>query len=359
MQIPDVKLFTDTDTDTDDYDEDLLLEIRAGVVYVLIRGRNAWHSTWVRHYFKDSVLYSNYQSARAGAEALRGPGNVFYISETPALLLRGEQRSIVICDSHSSVPFQDYTGDQQRVREYGSDRWVDGLHPGVSLWDAYQTFSLENEFWSVRSRNAYSLKFGEVPIGFTFVEHEGGLLSWKSYAQGGAYALGWLKYGPDHKSQTTAVDRVVDYWKTRLREVLSLVDSEFASTRASLAHYRQKTIGAVPRSIWRAERQRRIGEAQRSLKEAAQIALEASRLKLEAGQALAAARKGVETTKLAFLKLADSSAGIRKQREAAAAAQALLDEAEARFAELAERRTEAYAALEAKRSELGPASSWR
>jgi hypothetical protein len=29
------------------YDDDLLLDITSGSVFLLIRGRNAWHSTWV------------------------------------------------------------------------------------------------------------------------------------------------------------------------------------------------------------------------------------------------------------------------------------------------------------------------
>jgi len=349
-----VKLFAETV----DYDKDLLLEISAGVVYVLIRGRNAWHSTWVRHYFKNSALYSNNQSARAGAESLRGPGNVFYISETPALLLRGTQRSIVVCDSHSSVPFQDYTGDQQRVRGDEEDRWVDGLFPGVSLWDAYETFSLSSDFWTLRSRNSYSLKFGETPSDFTFTEREGLLLSWKSDAQGSQYPLGWIKTGPGFQLQSSAVNRIVDYWDTRMTEVVSSLGSGSRIANTELIEYRDRVIGALPRSVWRVERQRRVGEKQRSISEATEFALEASRLRLEAVQALTAARTNLEAAKLAFLKPADTSAGIRKQREAAAEAQVLLDDAELTLAELTESRTNAFAALEAKRAELGPASSW-
>ncbi len=354
MQIADVK----SPDETVGYDDDLLLKIRAGVVSVLIRGRNAWHSTWVRHYFKNAALYSTNQSARVGAERLRGPGNVFYISETPALLLQGEKRGLLICDSNSAAPFTDFMGDQQRIRGEENDRWIDGLYPGVSLWDAFETFSLQSEFWRHGSRSQYSLKFGEVPSDFAFVEGEGLLLSWKSYAQGGTYPLGWQKSGPGFSRQTESVGRVIAYWDSRLSEVAPFAGRSAEVGSADLARYREAALGAVPRSVWRAERLRQTREARLSISDAEEVAAEASRLSFEARVAVYRARTAVASAKLAFLKPADTSSGIREQIRAAETAEEELAVAETRFTQLEDEDRVARKALEIKRAELRSSGLW-
>lgn len=354
MQIADV---TPQD-DNVSYDEDLLLDISAGVVSTLIRGRNAWHSTWVKHYFKNAALYSTTQSARAGAERLRGPGNVFYIVETRALLLRGNTRGIIICDSHSSIPFQDYIGDQERVRGDGEDCWVDGLHPGVSLWDAFETFSLHSEFWTTRSRGAYSLKTGEVPRDFEFQKHSGPLRSWESYAQGTGYLLGWLSSGEGTPSSTQGVDRIVDYWAAKLVEVQAQLGAAETLTSAELARYRRKVIGAIPRSEWKAERVRLRSEARRALSDADSLASSAMFAMFDAELEVERAREQADTAKYALLKPADTSAEIRKQREEAAAAEMHLADAEIAFRDAEEHHRQTNRALQELQDEYRDRGLW-
>lgn len=61
-------------------------------VAVLVRGRNAWHSTWVRHWFRNSHFYADQRSAQLGAESLRERGNAFYVRDRAAYrLVRNEQ----------------------------------------------------------------------------------------------------------------------------------------------------------------------------------------------------------------------------------------------------------------------------
>jgi hypothetical protein len=119
-----------------EYDDELLLEIESGVVSYLFRGRNAWHGTWVRHDFLNTRLFSDVASAKAGAEPLRERGNVFYIRETPALLLRGPTFGVLLCDHYVVNPFGDFKGLEPRLHEGPDGKWVEGISPGVSLRDA-------------------------------------------------------------------------------------------------------------------------------------------------------------------------------------------------------------------------------
>ena len=53
-------------------------------IYYLVTGRNAWHSTWVQHFYKRCIS-TDYRDLENDAEKRRGAGTVFYIEELPAL----------------------------------------------------------------------------------------------------------------------------------------------------------------------------------------------------------------------------------------------------------------------------------
>lgn len=340
------------------YDDELLLDIEQGVVSVLVRGRNAWRNTWVRHYFQNAALYPRNRDARAGAERLRGPGNVFYIRETRALLLRGPQRGILVCDSRTTVPFDDYVGDQRLVVGDDPDRWVHGLYPGVSLWDAFKTFEVRSEFWSNQSRGEFALKSGEVTSTFEFDAHSGPLTSWKSRAEGSEYPLGWSRTGEDPNISSDALVRICRYWESQLRSVRPADDSRPRPSIGELSAYRETYIGALPRSVWRSKRIGEVAAARQRLSDAEENRKAAFAEYSEAQRNLEVAQDRTERAKLSFLKPADTSAGIRQQREEAARAQRELVAAEAHRSESRERWILAEQAATSARSEKLIVDPW-
>lgn len=77
--------------------------VRPVRIFFCSRGRNAWHSTWIRRYSKKS-MHSTAKSAFESAEEQRGPGNVFYVRELPALRVNLADVSILITEINSTVP---------------------------------------------------------------------------------------------------------------------------------------------------------------------------------------------------------------------------------------------------------------
>lgn len=91
-----------------DEDRNCSIEVvSAVVVFYVLRGRNAWHSTWVEHYFPD-CMHTSLLSAKKSAEFRRGPGNVFRIIEKPALRIDLPHRSQVITEIACTDPLAEF-----------------------------------------------------------------------------------------------------------------------------------------------------------------------------------------------------------------------------------------------------------
>lgn len=175
---------------TDPRLHEILLDVTAVKVALLTRGRNAWHSTWVSHYQGDTAMYTNATSAKKDAETRRGPGNVFYVSEAPALFLTGRFAHVVVVDFHPMNPFGSFHGHQEHH---------DGqlaLRPGTPLAKALQMFHHQSPHWSVSPHKA-SIRTGmtygvdELPS----LTHDR-LAAWRSTSQGTRYRLGWQPDAP-------------------------------------------------------------------------------------------------------------------------------------------------------------------
>ena len=82
-----------------------LLGVKGVLVYLLLRGRNAWHTTWIRNYRGPAALYASLDEAKAAAEDQRVQGSVFYIRELPALSLLSEVGPVVLVEFHSDNCF--------------------------------------------------------------------------------------------------------------------------------------------------------------------------------------------------------------------------------------------------------------
>ena len=76
-------------------------------IYYLVTGRNAWHSTWVQHFYKKCIS-TEYRELENDAEKRRGAGTVFYIEELPALCLEVSAGCFVISEINTNSPLKNY-----------------------------------------------------------------------------------------------------------------------------------------------------------------------------------------------------------------------------------------------------------
>lgn len=310
MKLPDLRW----DQDEGDYDDDLLLDVEAGIVAYLIRGRNAWQSTWVRHWFHDAHLFSDVSSARLGAESLRERGNVFYVRETPAVLLRGPSGGVVLCNPGVDDPFSGFTGFETTPVETEYGNWIDGIYPGVSLRDAVSAFDEDSDHWLGSRASERTIRAGAVPADFAFSHRVGDLQSLRSYAQGVNYLLGWVPDLGPRPFKMNGSKAVAKRWRDRTRLVSEDSVSRHGSA-AAFAEYRDQVLSAEPYSLWDARVE--------ALKAA--IVAEVEMTRIEWTEAIAR-RRGIEAAihraqaelqaaREDRLRPSETSAGVRAQRE--------------------------------------------
>lgn len=167
-----------------DKDRDCTIEVVSAVlVFYVLRGRNAWHSTWVEHYFAD-CMHTSLLSAKRNAESRRGPGNVFRIFEKPALRIDLPHRSHVITEINCADPLAEFrkVSDGRRGLEPGRSfsGFVDTLLPHLRQGRGRRIVTL------CVSRNRRLELLDDQPI----------LEVQTSFSQGSQYQLGW-QWGRD------------------------------------------------------------------------------------------------------------------------------------------------------------------
>ncbi len=315
-----------------DYDADLLVDMQAGTVVLLIRGRNAWHGTWVRHYLKNATLYTGVPSAKIGAENQRGPGNVFYIVEAPALLLIGERTNVVICDAHPNDPFGAFSGVSNSVHPSPLGHWVDGLFPGVSMRDAVAALRHDAGHWSGPPPAQHSLRTGVVETAQQFDTADRAMISIVSRAVGSHHRLEWNKNAAGNRYSRDGVDAVTKAWNQLVAEAV-MGPAPLAARAKQLAWYREDVLKALPRSQWLQVKARADGEK----REARQVAYDRWRKSVDSVAKLENALHEAEGERgeasRARLTPASSSAGLRKQRERLESAKAEVERLSTEFAE--------------------------
>lgn len=105
--------------------ENIALGARAVKLFFLIRGRNAWHSTWVQHY-SPGAMTTDLQSALNNAEKRRTQGSAFYIDEWPALAIDTEAGVFLITQINTKTPLAHYS-----VEPPPDARVLPGTKPGL------------------------------------------------------------------------------------------------------------------------------------------------------------------------------------------------------------------------------------
>jgi hypothetical protein len=81
--------------------------VSASKVYYLITGRNAWHSTWVRQYYKNCISTESRELER-DAERLRERGTTFQIQELPGICLETKSGCAVLTEINTFYPLKNY-----------------------------------------------------------------------------------------------------------------------------------------------------------------------------------------------------------------------------------------------------------
>lgn len=168
-----------------------LLGVKPARLYVVIRGRNAWHSTWVQNYSGPSALSASFVAAMAHAERKRKQGSVFYISEVPGIALQSEEGPVALVDFHSRNCFGKWDAS------IGADYLELGTPIGAVL----------------RSLGPYGHWRGKAPSRHSFISGKADwnsvaqlpprkpLKRWQSHSVGGQYALSWDEYRSHYTRQ--------------------------------------------------------------------------------------------------------------------------------------------------------------
>lgn len=223
----------------DDDGQDLLLDVVPISVYALIRGRNAWNSTWVRHWFHNSHLFTNLNDAKLGAEDLRQRGNVFYINQVPGIWLHGSRTDIAIIDGIAGTPFANFEGMTQELERTYDGFAHRGVYPGVTMREAAIEFGPGSRAWSDRAAGphnnsrsgatAHPTKFTPLPVG--------GYHAFTSVPVGSDRYLNWEPRRTE--VDPTAVHQVVAAWRrmtsVALRHQEAVIDGHLVIDGAARA----------------------------------------------------------------------------------------------------------------------------
>jgi hypothetical protein len=161
-----------------------LLGVKPARLYVVIRGRNAWHSTWVQNYSGPYALSVSFHAAAAHAERRRKQGSVFYISEVPGIALQSEEGPVALVEFHSDNCFG----------KWDLSAGVDYLQLGTPIGAVMRSLGPYGH-WRGRIPSKHSFITGKANWGsVALLEARKPLKRWQSRSVGGQYALDWEQY---------------------------------------------------------------------------------------------------------------------------------------------------------------------
>lgn len=183
---------------------------KAGSLYYLYRGRNAWHSTWVTHYFDGSVSASM-GSVRELAEKWRAQGSAFTIREQPALICDTDAGLLAVTEINTERPL----GNLSQRRH--APAALAELH--VRLSSNGPPTTIEQFASLLRAAAKYSWSPLCPPKALVLIASNAAdqpidrlrtrnLKAWRSSSAGSGYYLGWNECSSPVKS--SAVLRIVE-----------------------------------------------------------------------------------------------------------------------------------------------------
>lgn len=130
-----------------------LIAIDAKKIYYLISGRNAWHSTWVQHYYPNCIA-TRVSDLEKDAEKRREIGSVFYIQELPALCFETNLGTFLATVINSQSPLEHYLpveflpiGSISASPSHGEKS--SGFYVGQHLGVIAKSFEIPSACWSI------------------------------------------------------------------------------------------------------------------------------------------------------------------------------------------------------------------
>jgi hypothetical protein len=193
-----------------------LLTVTAVQAYVLIRGRNAWNSTWVQNYKGTGAVHLTLAEAKNAAEAQRVQGSVFYIRQVPALALNSSEGTVLLVEFHSDNCFGKWDakkGAEKLLIGTPMDQVITVLGR-CSLWKApvpsIHSFIAVKAEWDVPET---------MPARASFKR-------WVSDSVGPKYYLNWSEY-PSDKSRGGVNAIIRAFGKINEAGALSEAEKEF------------------------------------------------------------------------------------------------------------------------------------
>ena len=168
-------------------------KIKAGAVYFATEGRNAWHSTWVVKYAKNSV-HSSLDSAKSFCEKARKNGSVFYIKRLPCLIVHGSKGAVVVTEINNNNPLGRHLLLSRSLgRDYAvAKRLV--CNSLEDLSDMRMGFGVCSHAWGAGKGKPNSILLMQSRSGVVFEGQPDSSRLWRSSSNGSAYKLHWVEH---------------------------------------------------------------------------------------------------------------------------------------------------------------------
>lgn len=133
-------------------EEEFVLKLEISILYFVHNGRNAWNNTWAQRYYPDS-FHTTLDEAKKQCEFKRNNGTVFYIIETPTLIIESSENiKYYITQINISEPLSNYSAeaviskkDYKGVLE--KDSQDNYFKRGVLLRSLISSFDTYSRFW--------------------------------------------------------------------------------------------------------------------------------------------------------------------------------------------------------------------
>jgi hypothetical protein len=143
-------------------------------LYYLEYGRNAWHSTWVRRYYREGSIAASFEELKRTAEENRKQGSVFRIEQLPAIALQSDNATLLL------VSLNDDT-DQKKLYDVG---------------ERMRTIRSIGSHFAAARENTLMILAAADNIRFPNISLSKSLLAWKSRPCGSDFMLAWDRVHP-------------------------------------------------------------------------------------------------------------------------------------------------------------------
>lgn len=175
-----------------------ITQVFATKLFYVIRGRNAWHSTWVTHYF-ERCMHPTLWSAKQRTEELREQGSTFTIREQPAVCFSTDKGQVLVTEINNSVPLLAWIKDYQKApsgfqlnHEFCAlERLIKHDQSARALSRAFESYDFFPERLPARAKNIFILAT-KVPEACS-EDRRSRLKQWSSKSQGTDYYLEWIE----------------------------------------------------------------------------------------------------------------------------------------------------------------------